>query len=249
MSENPYQSTEAETAASIPPKRCFTPGRIILGTVVIAITIFLLLPSGRRARGPALRAQGTSNMKQILFALRRYEEVHGTLPPAYTVDGEGNRLHSWRTLILPYLDEQALYEQVDLTRPWDDPVNDAARQTVVYVYVCPASPEVEELTTYLAAIGPDGAFSGSTGKRIAEIRSGAASTVVLIDASADDAVQWMSPEEISIDDLRGYDGDTRVHHVGQFVYGMLDGSVHSIYLAEEADQFRALFPPQLQPER
>src|SRR5690606_10081573 len=124
------------------------------GLVAMGIVAFLLLPQVRSARGPAERSLCTSNMKQIVFGLLRYEEEHGTLPPAYTVDDEGNRLHSWRTLILPYLDEQELYDQIDLTRPWDDPVNATARETLVDVYICPASPGEEELTTYLAVIGP-----------------------------------------------------------------------------------------------
>ncbi|MBQ9813579.1 MAG: DUF1559 domain-containing protein [Thermoguttaceae bacterium] len=54
------------------------------------------------------------NMQRITIALLSYQTEHGALPPAFTVDEEGNPLHSWRVLILPYLgeDSKALYDQI-----------------------------------------------------------------------------------------------------------------------------------------
>ena len=73
--------------------------------------------------------QCANNLKQIALALRNYESVYHALPPAYTVDAEGKPLHSWRTLILPYLEQQALYDKIDLSKPWDDPANKEAYET------------------------------------------------------------------------------------------------------------------------
>ncbi len=70
-----------------------------IGTVLVA----LMLPSVRRGREPARQVQCKNNLRNIALALRNYETEYHALPPAFTVDAEGKPLHSWRTLILPYL--------------------------------------------------------------------------------------------------------------------------------------------------
>lgn len=55
------------------------------------------------ARDSSQRMQCSSNVKQIALAVLNYESAYKQLPPAYTVDAEGKRLHSWRTLILPFM--------------------------------------------------------------------------------------------------------------------------------------------------
>src|SRR5206468_2619679 len=86
---------------------------------VLALLICLMLPAVRTARPAAYRNQCHNNLKQIALALRNYEELYHALPPAYTTDSNGNALHSWRTLILPFLGERQLYESIDLAKPWD----------------------------------------------------------------------------------------------------------------------------------
>ena len=48
-----------------------------------------------------------SNLKQIGLALLNYEQTNGRLPPAAVADKQGKAMHSWRTLILPYLERNA----------------------------------------------------------------------------------------------------------------------------------------------
>ena len=63
---------------------------------IIALLIAFLFPANRCNWPAARRAQCTNNLKQIALAMRSYEEVHKSLPPAYTVDAKGRPLHSWR---------------------------------------------------------------------------------------------------------------------------------------------------------
>src|SRR3954454_6917330 len=88
---------------------------------ILALLIALLLPATRSAREPARRSQCVNNLKQLAQALRSYEQAYRSLPPAYSVDARGRPLHSWRTLILPYLEHARLYNPIALTKPWDDP--------------------------------------------------------------------------------------------------------------------------------
>jgi hypothetical protein len=54
----------------------------------------------------------SANLKQIGFALRSYHDVYRTFPPAYVADEDGRPMHSWRVLILPFTNQQALYKQL-----------------------------------------------------------------------------------------------------------------------------------------
>src|SRR4051812_35222376 len=86
------------------PGRGFTITKLLVVVAVIALLIGLLLPA-RRSAGPAVRRTVcASNLRQIGLALDNYEQDQGVYPPARTFDANGRPLHSWRTLILPYMD-------------------------------------------------------------------------------------------------------------------------------------------------
>ncbi|MEZ6081865.1 MAG: DUF1559 domain-containing protein [Pirellulaceae bacterium] len=104
--------------------------------VIVVLLIGLLLPATRAARPAAYRMQCSNNLKQIALALRNYETSYHAFPPAATFDSSGNPLHSWRTLILPFLEQNALYDSIDLSKPWDDPANAKAYASSVPVYHC-----------------------------------------------------------------------------------------------------------------
>ncbi len=77
----------------------------------------LMIPAVSEGHKAARRMQCSNNLKQIGLAFHNYHSAYGSLPPAYTVDADGNRLHSWRTLILPFIDQSALVQQIDLNKP------------------------------------------------------------------------------------------------------------------------------------
>ena len=170
--------------------------RLLAYGATILLVVAMLLPSVRSSREAARRNSCNSNLKQIAFALNNYEAVHGAYPPAYTVDAEGRPLHSWRTLILPYLEQKALYESIDLTKPWDDPANEQARNTSLSVYQCPSlpddDPEHANFTTYLAVVTPDSAIRTTHSLSHAEIPA-TFDTLLVIDAPPSQATHWMSP--------------------------------------------------------
>ena len=105
---------------------------------ILALLIALLLPASRGSREAARRMQCSNHLKQIALALQNYADTYGCLPPAHTVDAEGKPLHSWRTLILPFMEQKELYDQIDLSKPWDDPANEKAMKTKISYYVCPS---------------------------------------------------------------------------------------------------------------
>ena len=80
----------------------------------------------------------TNNLKQIGRGMHIYHEVNGRLPPAAITDKDGKPLLSWRVAILPYVEQQALYNKFKLDEPWDSPHNKALIEEMPAVYACPS---------------------------------------------------------------------------------------------------------------
>ena len=118
----------------------------------------------RPARQAAIRSQCVNNEKQIGLAIHNYIVSHGSFPPAYTHDKAGKPLLSWRVLILPYIEQDALYKEFHLDEPWDSPHNKALIARMPATYRCPG--ENEELarqgkTRYLTPRGKATIFPGA----------------------------------------------------------------------------------------
>ena len=79
---------------------------LVVVTILGLLAGALFLTPVRSGRSTAQRTQCLNNLRNIALALINYHENYQALPPAYTVDATGRRLHSWRTLILPYLDQK-----------------------------------------------------------------------------------------------------------------------------------------------
>ena len=211
---------------------------VVLG--IIALLIALLLPASRSSRGFARRSQCINNLKQIVLALANYEEAHGVLPPAYTVDAAGRPLHSWRTLILPYLNEDALYRSIDLSKPWDDPANAKALQSAPPAFYCPGATGPRDTTTYLAIVGPGNSFLPREGRRLAEITDDPGSTILVIEAGADQAVPWMAPRDADEALVMGLGPTSKFNHAGGMNAALVDGSVRFLPATTTAPVRRAL---------
>ena len=98
-------------------------------------------------------------IKKIFLAFHKYHEKNKHLPPAIVYGPDGKPRHSWRVLILPFLDEHLLYQQYDFSVPWDDPKNAAILDKMPQVYRDPFSEnENDNRTRYLVISGPGTAF-------------------------------------------------------------------------------------------
>lgn len=107
---------------------------------VIGVLAALLLPAVQAAREAARRASCRNHLKQIGLALHNYHSTHSIVPINYGsgIYNENDRGASWMAMLLPYLDETSLYEQIRFGQPLTDPANDAAADTVVPVFLCPS---------------------------------------------------------------------------------------------------------------
>ncbi len=112
--------------------------RACLMLLVCSCLICLLLPGISFAREAARRAQCTNNIKQLAFALHNYHDAYGQFPPAFVPDQDGRPIHSWRVLILPFIEQQGLYQQYEFAEPWDGPNNRRLLSQIPSLYRCPS---------------------------------------------------------------------------------------------------------------
>lgn len=109
---------------------------LVIGGVLLAT----LLPAVSAAREAARRMQCANNLKQIALGVHQFHDTHDGLPALYTQDTDGKPYHSWRVLILPYIEHEALYKQIRLDEPWDSEHNKQFHDKMPPVYRCPSDP-------------------------------------------------------------------------------------------------------------
>jgi hypothetical protein len=214
--------------------------KVIGALVVVVIAILLFLPTMRTGRGAARRIQCGNNLKQIGFSLHNYHDHYGSLPPAYTVDANGNRLHSWRTLILPFGEQKALYESIDLTKPWDDPANREAYESVLDYYHCHSAEVTEGHTPNLAIVSPGSCFQATESRKLEELTDGTDHTLMVVEVDAEQAVHWMQPTDIDPQWLVNLAQHEERSHVGGVQALFADGRVKFLQAQTDPDVLRAM---------
>jgi hypothetical protein len=222
------------------------PGTSVGASAPMAVA--LLLPAIQSAREAARRAQSMNNMKQIGLAVYNYYDMHKAFPPAYSVDKSGKPLLSWRVYILPFIEQQALYEQFHLDEPWDSEHNRTLIERMPVIYLSPNSTAGPGKTIYLGNAGKDGVFVPAAGAGreqplglpIMKITDGTSNTIMVVEAGNAAAVTWTKPDDFvprADNPLQGLIG-TRP---GGFLALLCDGSVRFIAESIDKNTLKALF--------
>ena len=198
-----------------------------VGIVLLMCLLPALMP---RRGGPSPRLLCRKhNLRQIVLGLQNYSDAYGSLPPAYTVDAKGNPLHSWRTLILPYMDQAPLYQTIDLTKPWNDPANATAFNTAIRIYQCPSSFRLPpNYTTYLAISSPRACFYREKPRKLSEISDGLSETLIVIEVPLDKSIPWMEPTDADESLFLGIDTKSALAHSDVFHTAFADGRDFSL---------------------
>lgn len=112
---------------------------VVIGCV--AILLALAVPAISQARAAARRANCKNNLKQIGLALHNYHDVYAVFAPGWIAisPAPGTRIfYGWQSSILPFVDMNPLYEQIDFRKPL--PPANGMMQTNIPVYRCPEDP-------------------------------------------------------------------------------------------------------------
>jgi prepilin-type N-terminal cleavage/methylation domain-containing protein/prepilin-type processing-associated H-X9-DG protein len=239
----------------------FTITELFVVIAIIGILVALMLPAVRRVREPAERLQCQNNLKQLMLAMHTFESTDR--PASYWITGypgaptervfppgcfgpgttPEERL-SWMAALLPYVEQDALYRQLDLEKGYAG--NLPAVNTPIKMFLCPASKEaatLDAVTHYVAMSGigrhaaeqPAGAAgNGFMGydrlTSVATIKDGISNTIALMETRAG-LGPWARGGASTV---RGFDpADWPPHgeewpfggHTGGMNAAMADGSV------------------------
>ncbi|MEO1617203.1 MAG: DUF1559 domain-containing protein [Planctomycetota bacterium] len=129
-----------------PVRSAFTLIELLVVIAIIGILIGLLLPAVQAAREAARRMSCSNHLKQIGLAMHHYHDVNRKLPPTaigIRVDTVGGRpVHdpglTGFVSILPFMEQQPLFERFDFNHRSDDPVNQEASNQTPEMYLCPS---------------------------------------------------------------------------------------------------------------
>ena len=198
------------------------------------------------AREPARRSQSVNNLKQIMLGVANYESSEGSYPPGATLDVQGRLLHGWQTRLLPYLQQQALYDQINFKLPWDDPRNQAAFRTPMPPYLNPGvrsdpegpGPAPSHYSGNARVLGGDSA------RKLYEISDGISNTILAGEAGAEfkpwgHPANWRDPAKGINRSTEGF--GSPFPGGANFVFA--DGSVKFLKNTIDPKVFRALGTP------
>jgi hypothetical protein len=160
-----------------------------------------LVRLGAQNRDVPPRAACANNLKQIALALHNYHAVFNVFPPAYVADKEGRPMHSWRVLLLPFLEKQALYDRYDFNERWDGPNNIKLLDEMPYEFRCHRNrathPALTTWTSYVAMGGPGTIFPGAKSMRLDQVTDGTADTIMVAEV-ANVRIPWTKPEDLDL---------------------------------------------------
>jgi prepilin-type processing-associated H-X9-DG protein len=173
------------------PRYAFTLFQLLVVLAIFAILLGLFLPAVQKVRQAAERAQSMNNMKQIALACHNYHDVNGSLPP-----GVDDNHFGASARLLPYIEQNNIFSQIDFKKSIDDAANLPMRKTMIKVFINeqdtapPLAPGLEfGPTNYLFNAGSkpdigadpkktDGVFYTNSKTKLTEITDGTSNTLM-----------------------------------------------------------------------
>lgn len=222
---------------------------VLTVTAIVGILIAILLPPVQSARTYSRLNSCKNNLRLLAQAMYAYENDHGSFPPAYIADKSGKPMHSWRVLLLPYLEQEQIYRQYRFDEPWNGPRNSQlTNQRGMWIFQCPADMRAagRDDTSYVVVTGSGTAFPGDKATKLQQIGNGdgAADTILIVEIH-NSGIRWMEPRDLHISQMaplinaKAGQGISSLHAHGAVVV-FADGHVEFLNEKTTAQQLRAM---------
>jgi prepilin-type processing-associated H-X9-DG protein len=198
---------------------------------IIGILVALLLPAVQAAREAARRMQCSNNLKQIGLAMHNFHDTRKFFPPGAittstsavaratrkTLSIPDNVVHGWAVFLLPYAEQQGLFDRYRFDLDWRDTPNLPVREFHLPVMTCPSSPGRNRFDTYtVGSFGQIRVAAGDYG-----VNNGVDGTVLFGLNLVDDETR------------RRPQGVMRVNELQTFA-DILDGTSNTMWICEDA---------------
>jgi len=183
-------------------RKAFTLVELLVVIAIIGILIALLLPAVQAAREAARRSQCTNNLKQFGLALHNYHDVYKTFPRFCYRQAAGSHWegYSVHTMLLPYIEQGALYDQwkslyathIDPDNGWRVAYMNPVSRMKIQAFHCPSDSRFPDLNypgnNYAVCMGStlrwadyniqNGMFRRDLEVAMAGVRDGSSNTIM-----------------------------------------------------------------------
>jgi type II secretory pathway pseudopilin PulG len=158
------------------PRRGFTLFQLLIVLAVLLLLLALLLPALVKVRAAAARTQSQNNLKQLVLALHNYHDTFQVMPPGI----DDNRF-STASKLLPFIEQNNLFQRIDFKKSIDDKANANARQARIKTFLSPQDPIPFVKTDWGATnyLFNDQAFFLNSKLKFADITDGMSNTVAV----------------------------------------------------------------------
>lgn len=223
---------------------------LTFGGAVLLFGVFgpLILVPMNAARVHPRWGACSSDMRQVGMAMFNYESRirDGRFPAPISPPVEGEFPRSWRTEMLPYLDQQGLYSAYDKRQPWDGP-NNRELHAYLELFVCPANQDetLVPKSNFVVVNGESCIFNFTTVRRSKEIEQGGGlqNTILLVESSRE-RILWPEPRDLEFADSLATVGTPKSaissHHPEGFNVIFADGHAELIRHTIDPKVLRAM---------
>lgn len=216
--------------------------------LIVVVLGFIAWPAILQQRRAAALDESKQHLKQIGIALHQYHDEYRSFPPAYVLGNDGKPWHSWRVLLLPYLDQKPLYDRYRFDEPWNGPHNRElySLRPLVYGSRLADSPR-KDITTYLGVVSRRTMWPAAFSVERSDVTDGTSNTLWLLESAASDIV-WSEPRELRESDalalLRPADAGKPTDQSTQRIpILMVDGSTRAMTPQINRQLFVSLLTP------
>ena len=180
------------------------------------------------------------------LAVANYHDVYECFPPAYVADENGQPMHSWRVLVLPFLSDHyasQTYDAYDFSEPWNGPNNSLLIGKRPPVFGLYGGDNEGSHTNYLAVVGKDTVWPFAESASYKDVRDGTSNTIMFVE-NVGSGIAWTEPRDLNIDTMSMTIDDDPADGISSWLQppgvAMADGSMRALDLAMTASELRSM---------